>query len=490
MNAGKKRFLFVRTFKTLKGGGPVPPLGLLYLGAAIRERFGDGVDVGIIDLGRMGKAEAAERVREWRADFVGLSAMSCEADVLRGFAALAKGTGGGAPVVLAGGPHAAVAGARLLDDPNVDVAVIGEAERTVVDFLYASADGAPLEKVRGIVFRDAGGKAAATEPAAPVEDLDSLPFPAWDLIDYRGYARCDNWNGALKEKFYGEILTSRGCPYGCRFCHNIFGKKVRLRSPENVLEELRMLYRNYGFREIHVVDDIFNVDEERAKRICELIAGSGMRLSLAFPNGLRADLMTKELVRLLKKAGTYRIHYGFETASERLQKLIGKNLDVRKAAEAFETTSRAGIMTGAYFMVGFPEQTRDEIVETIDFAARSPLDAAYFFKATPYPGSGFYEEVCGGPGGEPPESFDDYHFYSAGRSYGAVGADELNELMLLAQRKFFFSFRRMWRVFLKTPRKRHYIRKLPALLAIILQTYLLGALADGKKGGASRVETT
>lgn len=461
----------------------MPPLGILYLSAMIRRRFGDQFDIQIIDTGRMNIKEAAAALRRYAPDYVGISAMSCEADLMRECAALAKENNARVKV-LAGGPHASIAGERLLDDPNIDFVVSGEGEQTIVELLEAVEGAAGLDEVHGISFRDGGG-CKTTQSRAPIEDLDSLPFPAWDLIDFKGYGAYPNWNGILKEDYYAAMSTSRGCPYGCNFCHNIFGKRVRLRSPENVFEEMKWLHKQHGIKEIHFVDDVFNINVERASRICELIIGGGIPFALAFPNGLRADIMTKELILLLKKAGTYKIHYGFETVSPRLQKQIGKNLDIPKALEMIEATSRAGITTGAYFIIGFPGETREEIMQTIDAASASALDTAYFFKATAYPGSGFHDSIAGGPGASFPGDFSDYHFYSAKRSHGDFSEAELNAFILLAQRKFFMKFRRLWRGFRKSPRKRAYLNNLLAVFAIVIQSYMLKSLEKSARENAA-----
>lgn len=467
----KKKFLFVRTFKFLKGGGPVPPLGILYLASALRLRFASAMDVKIIDLGLMSIADADKFIRDFAPDFVGLSAMSCEAGLMNEFARIAKNAAPSA-VVIAGGPHATVSGPSLLKNPSIDIAVIGEGERTIVDLADALLSGGDLSKVSGIAFRS-GDTPSVSESRPFIENLDDLPFPAWDLINPADYAAFPNWSGINREDVYAVISTSRGCPYGCYFCHNLFGKKVRARSPENVLAEMLRLRDEFGIREFHFVDDVFNFDERRAARICELIISGDYGFSLSFPNGLRADIMTLDLISLLKKAGAYKIHYGFETTSPRLQKSIGKNLDVDKAARIFTATSRSGITTGAYFMLGFPGQSRRDIEDAVKFAAGSALDAAYFFKATPYPGSDFHAALLKSGNAPPPESFDDFHFYSTGRSHGDLSEAELNSLIMMAQRKFFMNGRRLLRGFLKSPRKKLYAKNALTMCAILVQSYII-----------------
>lgn len=472
------RFLLIRTFKTLKGGGPVPPMGLLMLAGALRQAFADKVDVRILDTGLLSGQSIADQIARVQPDYVGLSSMSCEEDVL---CKLARTVRERSPrsCVLAGGPHASVAPKRLLVDSLVDFVVVGEAERTLIELVRIRQNGGDPASVDGIVFaRD--GRTVATAPRAAIEDLDALPFPAWDLVDLNAYARLPNWSGLLKGKPYATLFSSRGCPYGCTFCHNVFGKRWRARSPASIVTEATRLVERFGVRELHILDDVFNLDAQRAQDVCRGLIEARLPLALAFPNGLRADIMNDELIGLLRRAGTYKINYGFETTSPRLQKMIGKNLDIAKAVETFDKTARSGIITGAYFMLGFPTQTRDEILDTIRFAADSNLDVGYFFKATPYPGSPFFDatntDLADGP-----DHYADLHFYSVDRSYGEVEATELNRLLLFAQQTFYLKFRRLWRGFRKTPRKRIYLKNLMTLFALVLQGILVRNLAKPAK---------
>ena len=477
----QRKLWFVRTFKFLKGGGPVPPLGLLSLAAVVRERFAQRYEIRILDTGILGKEAVRKQLASGEADIVGFSVMSCEDDLLHELAGIVKAARSDT-LTLAGGPHATVAGEDLLGDANLDLIVLGEAEESFPEILDAYEDGSQFDSIAGLVSRQDGERVRNPE-RSPIENLDDLPFPAWDLIDMKDYAAFANWNGALKADYYAVLSSSRGCPYGCYFCHNLFGKRVRARSADSVFNELKRLYEEFGVREVHVLDDIFNFNAKRAKEIMTRVIDSGMDLSFAFPNGLRADIMTDELIELFYKAGTYKVNYGFETASPRLQKVIGKNLNVEKASEVFEKTSKIGILTGAYFMFGFPTQTREEILDSIDFAVRSSLDAAYFFKATPYPGSGFFEQVHSKESGNRPENFAEYHFFSYARSYGELDVTELNELILLAQERFVFSFRRLWRGFIKAPKKWRFLRGVAEALVLGLQAFLVRRLMAGTREG-------
>lgn len=482
------RLLLVRTFKPLAGGGPIPPHGLLSVAASVRLGLGERCDIRVMDTGlEQDPAAAMEReLRAFTPDAVGFSGMSCEASLLCQLADLARAAAPEA-LLLAGGPHATVAGERLLADAPLDLVVQGEGEVTAVELFKAVLDGAPLESVPGLLLRGDDGPPKATPPRPPVEQLDQLPTPAWDLIDPDAYAALPSWNGVLKERSYLPVLTSRGCPYPCTYCHNIFGRKVRLRSARSVVSELSDLHQQFGVREFHVLDDVFNIDRERVLRICELIEQEGLRISLAFPNGLRADRMDDEMIQALERAGTYKVNYGFETVVPRLQKVIRKGLDLERAKEVIEATSRTSIITGAYFMLGLPGETRQEMRKTVEYAVTSGLDVAYFFKATAYPGSEFTRQVTGEDGAG--DGLDEAHFYSTERSHGRASVQELNQLLLEAQGRFFLRWGRMWRVFRKWPHKGHFLRSMVQAAALLLQGHLVRRLmlpAPAESAGPER----
>jgi radical SAM superfamily enzyme YgiQ (UPF0313 family) len=460
-------------------------VGLLYLAAVIRESFGERYTVGIYDCGlpAHGRQHLLERIQAERPGIIGFSTMCCEAEWMHELAGAVREAAPEA-VILVGGPHPTVVGPEVLADASLDIAVIGEAERTIVELLAALDRGdEALSGVPGIAWRR-NGELRRNEPRPFIQCLDDLPRPAWDLVSFDDYSSLDTWNGTLKWQPYAPVVTSRGCPYRCTYCHSIFGKTVRARSPENVVGELEHLAREHGVREVHIIDDVFNFDGPRLLRIAELIEQRGLRLAFAFPNGLRADLLDPELVAALRRMGTYKIHIGIETVTPRFQEMIRKDLEIEKVQRAIELADHEGIATGGYFMLGFPGETREEMMATIRFAAESRLDAAYFFKATSFPGSEFEAQLRQEGRAEETRS-EDQHFFSVSRSYAAVPPEELNELLLLAQKTFYLRPSRIWRGFWKAPRKWRYLRGIMRALTLILYGYLLHNL---KSAAAQRAE--
>ena len=473
--------LLVRAFEDVGAGSPVTPLGLLYLAAAVRAEFGDRRPVALLDLGLHDQPLDAldDALREHRPAAVGISALSCEVRLLQDVAGRVREALGAEVPIIAGGPHASVAREDLVGAEGIHYAVYGEGEYTLVELLRALERDLPLEDIEGLCWVQEG-QPRANAPRSFDEDLDSLPLPAWDLVDLDDYAGLPNWNGILEGRRYATVATSRGCPYRCKYCHNYFGKSVRARSPENVLAEMETLVRDHGVDEIHIIDDVFNFDAKRALAICSLIQQRLPGVSFAFPNGLRADIMKPDLIDALAAMGTYRIVYGVESVTPRLQRQTRKNLDLDKAAAIIDRTSRAGIITGGYFMLGLPGETREEMLRTIDFAVRSRLDSASFFKATPYPGSAFYDEAEAAGRIVGTRAYEGSHFYSAGGSHGEVPAAELNDLMMLAQRRFYFRPGRILRGLVKSPRRVEFVLNMMGALAIVIQGFLVKSLrSDG-----------
>jgi len=369
-------------------------------------------------------------------------------------------------------------GEYVLCDRNIDFGIIGEGEIAVLDLLYRLENRRDFCDARGVIYRD-NGNIVKTTTSKYIENLDEfciLP-DIWDLINIKKYAKYQNWNGSLREEFYIPILSSRGCPFDCIFCciRDMYGKKFRARSPENVVSEIKSLYEKFNCREFHFFDPVFNYDLQRAKKICQLIKDTGLNISLAFPHGLRADLMDEELIKLLKSAGTYKLVYGIETSSARLQKKIRKNLNLEDVKKVIEKTSRAGIIVGGYFMLGFPEETKEEMEQTIQFAIDSELDIASFFKMTSFQEAVKYYKSVADSINETTKvlsKLKNFSYYSRDARSGYVSERELNTLILKAQRRFYLNFRRFKRGLMKYPDRFIFVRNFINATALIIQGYL------------------
>lgn len=462
-------------------GGPVPSLELLYVASELHHRFPEKYNIKIIDMGLEGNSlENIQNEIELNQPMaLCLHALAWEAGLVHKIAAIAKQKYANG-IVIVFGQLATVAHQHICEDHNIDYVILGEPEWAMPALMEALSAQTDTSHIPGLVYKNSTGDIVRQDPVYP-DDIDSLMISsfAWDLIDIHTYAQYSNWNGAIKEKFYVPILTSRGCPFNCTYCYENYDKRFRARSPESVVSEIRFLKEKFQVQEIHVFDSVFNYDLERAKAICRLIIDSGLSISLAFPHGIRVDRMSDELLSLLKQAGTYKVVYGIETAVPRLQKVIRKNLDLSQARDIISKTAQTGIITGGYFMLGFPSETLEEMEQTIDFAVKSDLDVAAFFKATNYDfiKDIYKTELSHVLSQEQGAShFQDVSYFSKKGSQSGIPVSVLNQMISKAQRRFYLNARRFWRGLKKYPNKFVYLNNFLNALGLILQAQLINSL--------------
>ena len=369
-------------------------LGLMYLAACVRRQFRDAMEVKIWtlvskpNLADHDKKAVREQLETLRPDLVGIRALSIGKDAFHVAARTVKEWSRDC-FCAAGGPYPTDDPADALQSGMVDCVVIGEGEVTFNQLLSRLISNEPWRDIPGIACRMNEG-IVRTPTRALIADLDSLPLPDYSLIDFDRFSNQFLTFTSKISKPHANIMTTRGCPFRCAYCHNILGKTFRAHSPEYVLNEIRMIHDTYGITDFQIIDDIFNLDLTRAKRILDLIVRSGMKLTLSFPNAIRGDRVDEELVDKMAAAGTKFTSYAVETASPRLQKLIRKNLDLDKVFRAIDYTTKVGIVTRGFFMIGFPTETEAEVIQTIEFAKASALCGATFFTVVYFPGTELY----------------------------------------------------------------------------------------------------
>ncbi len=332
-------------------------------------------------------------IRDTGIEILGIGCMSCEYHEAIAAARELKSRHPDLPVVF-GGAHPTGNPRQCLGTGVVDYAISGEGEEALTALLNALERGVPPTTVQGLWFY-LDGALVANGKAAPV-DLETLPMPAYDMVDLNAYFAMDPpWHFPRSRRVI-QFMTSRGCPFKCSYCHRLHGKKARLLSAEKVLDQMERLYRDYGVEEFIIVDDIFNVDLKRAKAICTGIVERGLKIHLQLPNGVRGDIFDEELMRLLAAAGTHYLAVAIETATPRLQRLIRKNLKIEVALNTVRLAKRYGIEVGGFFMIGFPSETKDEVVASIELALKTPFDVVFFSIVTPYEGTEIRQDILNG----------------------------------------------------------------------------------------------
>ena len=412
-----------------------PPLGLLYLAAHLRHNVPD-LSVSVVDahLGGIQGEDLARQMARSRADIIGITSLSTNHANLVQAAEYARRT---ARYVIVGGPHASAYSEDLARIDSIDFVVSGEGEIPMLSIVEAIARNDARNP-------DTTGRDSFAE-------IEDLPFPAWDLVPVQDYFESDRQTTESRVTTSRKVLpllTSRGCPFGCSYCHNIFGRRFRAHSAERVIEEIARLVHRYGAEEIEIIDDTFNVDPDRVRRFCELYHLRGLDVKLSFPNGLRADLLTPDQIDRLVDCGTYRVAVALESATERIRRLMNRNFDWDKAQTALEWLSSKRVVTGGLFMLGYPGETRAEMDETVEYAIRAPMDLASFSLVKVHKNTPLYAHVLAehGQAGLAAAGDADLSYYTATTNFSAVPSDELMKLQRSAYLRFYSRPGRAWSI--------------------------------------------
>ena len=338
--------------------------------------------------------EIRMRIAQFKPDVVGITCtMSSQLfNVLR-TAEICKKTVPGVKVV-GGGLHATFFPEDLLRPGNFDYVIMGEGEFRLPKLLDAMSGGPGLNDFDGVAFRNPDGSINVKPPLGKIEDLDSLPLPARHLLPMEKYIGVNiSMSPYPRKKRVAEILTSRGCPHRCIFCatSNFWGHKFRARSSEKVLDEIKMLKDDYGIEEIEFCDDNLTFDRERMKRIC--VGMIPLKLKWCTPNGTSIITLDEELLELMKRSGCYQLTFSLESASERvLKKIMHKSVPLERVPHLVKKAHRLGISTHGTFVMGFADESLEEIESNFKLAYKLMFDSVSFFVVAPLPGSELFNE--------------------------------------------------------------------------------------------------
>jgi magnesium-protoporphyrin IX monomethyl ester (oxidative) cyclase len=296
-------------------------------------------------------------------------------------------------LVVLGGSHPSALPDWVLQDENIDIVVIGEGELTLLEIIEKHEAEEDIFSISGTAVRR-NGKVVLNIERPFIENLDFLPFPARDMLDMSAYLYEPYRTQFAMKPPRLNIMTTRGCTGRCVFCsiHSIWRHRCRMFSAQRTVDEIDILVKKYGAREIAFLDDDLVCSKNRMKEICREIIRRNLNIKWCTPNGVAIWKLDEELLDLMKASGLYKITFGIDTASKRTQKFIHKtHLDLDKAKKVVEYCNRIGMWTHASFIIGFPYETKEDIEETINYAIESELDFAAFFIATPFPGTPLYE---------------------------------------------------------------------------------------------------
>jgi anaerobic magnesium-protoporphyrin IX monomethyl ester cyclase len=358
-----------------------PPLGLGYIAAYLNKH---GISTDLVDCTFLKQEEALRRVRQNNSDVIGIYSMYSIKETAFQMAELLKDK---TNLLVAGGPLPTVSPNEFLK--YFDIVAMGEGEDTMLD-LVGGMDGAPdLSKVRGIAYKEKGrGNVRFTKTRGFIKDLNRIPFPARESFDNQAYK-------AYYSKRFGytitSVMTSRGCPFKCEFCSRpVFGNTFRTRSATNIVNELEAVLK-LGYKRVWFADDCFTLNRNRLLDVCNEIIHRGIQIEWECLS--RVDTVDKETTSKMKSSGCVRVFFGIESGNDKVLSLMRKHITTNRAREAVGITKQSGIEVGAFFIVGYPGENRETILDTIRFASALPLDYLSFTMPYPIPGTALYDRV-------------------------------------------------------------------------------------------------
>lgn len=294
--------------------------------------------------------------------------------------------------VVVGGPAATTCSEHLISSDAVDVLVVGEGEDTITElceYLFAEQhDPSGLGRIKGIIYKSLGGM-VVTEPRPLIAEIDDIPFPDREAMFIYD-------DGKIRPLLANaDILSSRGCPYPCKFCacYKVWGtRKPRVRSVDNVISELKWQIATYGQKNFIFWDDLFTVDRKRVIDFCSKIIAD--KLEIQWLCLARLNTIDAEMLALMKKAGCVEIQVGIESGNDRVLKHIGKMLTLEMIREKVSIISRSGLDWSIFLIIGFPTETKQEILDTLDLVTEISPTNVFMSIFSPYPGTPFYDDLA------------------------------------------------------------------------------------------------
>jgi radical SAM superfamily enzyme YgiQ (UPF0313 family) len=438
--------------------------GLGYLaGALIHAGFRE---VDIYD-GAVEQESLGERLAREHFDVVGISSPTPLIQEAWRAAQTAQAHGA---ITILGGPHLTLMPDESLQRAEVDFVARGEAEETIVEFIQAitpllppfvrgSREGWPpsggeeggVAHIKGLSYRTPGGEIVHNPPRPLTQNLDAIPFPAYQLFKIERYTNLQPLTDGLDRhaRTY-TIVTSRGCPYQCTYCSKpITGNTWRARSVDNVLAEWKMLVQDLRAKEIGVTDDIWNLDLKRAKELCRGLIDQGLNhVPWITIHGMKVNHTDPELFQLMKRAGCKRVGFGVESGDEFiLKQVVKKSQTLEQVRAAFRNAKAAGLETMGFFIFGMPYETEETMEKTIRLALELDPDLANFMIAAPYPGTEMWNliqregRIYARDWGELAIHSDHAHF-----EIGALKPELVEKKWHEAYRRFVFRPRRLARL--------------------------------------------
>jgi radical SAM superfamily enzyme YgiQ (UPF0313 family) len=361
----------------------LPPLGIAYIAALLRQ---NQYEVKIIDMNAedISYLEVLGNLTVHKPDLVGITCTTPTINAVNELVREIKAVFPDLPIAV-GGPHPTSLPVEVMFNTAIDYAVIGEGEVTMLQLCGHYRTGVrPIEAIDGLAWRSQhDGNIIINKPRKLMEDINKLPFPAIDLLPLSKYK-----SAYSKNDRFANILTSRGCPGMCIYCNKkIFGNNVRMRSAESIFSEIKFLHDKYGYKEFHIVDDLFTQDRQRVMDFCRIVKNQKLKIDWKLGNGVRVGTIDFELLKAMKEAGLYSISFGIESGNQQILNKMKKGQTIQMCKDAVLFARELDLFVVGFFMLGNIGETEATMQDTINLAKSLPLDVAQFSILVPFPGT-------------------------------------------------------------------------------------------------------
>jgi len=361
-----------------------PPLAVMYLSSYLKKETHHQVDVLDCVVDNLDFDQIKSHVARTSPDLVGISATATHnlVNVAKSIQAIRAAKPD--VFIVMGGPHVNSFPEFSVSLKGLDAAILGDGEEPLAQLLTALENNSDIKSVPNIILKNDDGSVYTSETIPNVEDLDSFPFPDRGACPPGKY-----YTPGMRGARATTLISSRGCPYRCVFCNVPTG--YRSRSPENIAKEMKLCVEKYRVQDIHFIDDLFNLNPERVMAISEEILRQGVKVGWGYKAGVRQT--NREMIRLAKKAGCYRVHYGVETFTSEGLKALNKKVTLDEIKEIFAMTKDEGVKTIAYMIIGCPfEKSAKEILGVDKFMKELNPDYVVYSLFTPYPDAPIFKD--------------------------------------------------------------------------------------------------
>lgn len=397
--------------KMYSAGSAIPPIGIAYLSSYLKK---NAFDVHVIDAVGIGidkfhlvngnnyilQGLIAEEIVDLipgDSDIIGISCMFSSEWFYYEYLIHKIGEKFPDVTIIVGGEHVTADWKNILKlCPEVNFCVIGEGEETLVELLNAINNNSSADKIPGIAFRNGAG-VTQTPRRNRIANLNDLPVPDWSQVPIENYLNAGNSMSAVNKRAI-PILASRGCPYKCTFCTSpqMWGTNIYYRNPKSVVAEIKGLYEKYNINHIDMIDIVGLFNVSWTKEFLNELISANLPITWLHAAGTRSEIMNEEILKLIKKSNAIRIHFSPESGSKKTLARIEKRIDLDRFITAIKSAARLGISIRTALIVGFPNQTFSEVLESIFFGAKLVwygVDDVVVHTYSALPGSQLYQEL-------------------------------------------------------------------------------------------------